>query len=100
LRAGRRRRLADPGPDPPFPPGARAPDYRTTGGSAGGCRMKKLLLSVLGAVTIVTAMPLPASAQDSAPQENPMQARRRALARGEQASQAASTRTDLIRAVG
>ena len=61
--------------------------------------MKKLLLSVLGAVTIVTAMPLPASAQDSAPQENPMQARRRALARGEQASQAASTRTDLIRAV-
>ncbi len=28
LRAGRRRRLADPGPDPPFPPRNRAPHRR------------------------------------------------------------------------
>ncbi len=62
--------------------------------------MKKLLLSALAALTVVTGMPAPASAQDSAPQENPMQARRRAQARGEQAAQAASTRADLIRAVG
>ncbi|HYD12040.1 MAG TPA: hypothetical protein VEC11_04260 [Allosphingosinicella sp.] len=61
--------------------------------------MKKLLLSVLAAVTVVTAIPAPASAQDSAPQDNPMQARRRAQARGEQAAQSASTRADLIRAV-
>lgn len=61
--------------------------------------MKKLLLSILAAVTVVTVMPAPASAQDSAPQDNPMQARRRAQARGEQAAQAVSTRADLIRAV-
>ena len=62
--------------------------------------MKKLLLSVLAGVTIATAMPAPASAQgDSAPQENPLQARRRAQVQGQQAQQAASTRADLIRAV-
>ncbi len=63
--------------------------------------MKKLLLSVLAGVTIVTAMPAPAAAQDAPPPEdNPLQARRRAQARGEQATQSASTRADLIRAVG
>ena len=31
LRARRRRGLADPGPDPPFPPRARAPDRRAPG---------------------------------------------------------------------
>ena len=61
--------------------------------------MKKLFLSVFAAATIVTAMPAPALAQDSAPQENPMQARRRAQAHGEQTAQAASTRADLIHAV-
>lgn len=62
--------------------------------------MNKLLLSVLAGVTVVTALPASAFAQgDSAPQENPLQARRRAQARGEQAAQAAVTRADLIRAV-
>jgi hypothetical protein len=64
--------------------------------------MKKLLLSVLAAVTVATAMPAPAAAQNAPPpEENPLQARRRAQAQGQQTpAQAASTRADLIRAVG
>lgn len=63
--------------------------------------MKKSLLSVLAAVTVVTAAPAPAFAQNSAPPEdNPLQARRRAQAQGQQnPAQTASTRADLIRAV-
>lgn len=64
--------------------------------------MKKLLLSVLAAVTVVAALPAPASAQSVPVEDNPMQAHRRAQARGEQQGQAqsASSRADLIRAVG
>jgi hypothetical protein len=64
--------------------------------------MKKLLVSVLAALTVVTAMPASAPAQSVPVEDNPMQAHRRAQARGEQPgqAQAASTRADLIRAVG
>jgi hypothetical protein len=62
--------------------------------------MKTLLLSLLAALTVATAMPAPASAQGIPPEDNPSQAHRRAQARGEQQAQAASTRADLIRAVG
>jgi hypothetical protein len=62
--------------------------------------MKKLLLYVLAAVTIVTAMPAPASAQSIPAEDNPMANRRRAHAQGQQTTQAASTRADLIHAVG
>jgi hypothetical protein len=62
--------------------------------------MKKVLLSVLAAVTVAVAMPAPAAAQNAPPPEdNPLQARRRAQVRGQQAQQAASTRADLIHAV-
>ena len=62
--------------------------------------MKRLLLSVLAAVTVATALPAPAFAQNSLPAEdNPLQNRRRAQAQGQQAAQSASTRADLIRAV-
>lgn len=62
--------------------------------------MKKLLLSVLALVTALTAIPAPAAAQNAPPPEdNPLQARRRGQAQGQQAQQAASTRADLIRAV-
>ncbi|HTU12771.1 MAG TPA: hypothetical protein VMG08_17915 [Allosphingosinicella sp.] len=62
--------------------------------------MKTLLLSILAAVTVATAMPAPVVAQNAPPPEdNPLQARRRAQAQGQQAAQSASTRADLIRAV-
>ena len=62
--------------------------------------MKKLLLSVLAAVTALTAIPAPVAAQNAPPPEdNPLQARRRAQGQGQQTQQAASTRADLIRAV-
>jgi hypothetical protein len=65
--------------------------------------MKKLLLSVLAALTVATLLPAPAAAQGSSVEENPLQARRRAQAHGQAApgeAAAASTRADLIRAVG
>ena len=62
--------------------------------------MKNLLLSALAVVTVAVAIPAAASAQSVPVEDNPSQAHRRAQAQGQQAAQAASTRTDLIRAVG
>lgn len=63
--------------------------------------MKKLLLSALAAAALAAVLPAPAAAQNAPPPEdNPLQARRRAQAQGQQAAPTASTRADLIRAVG
>ena len=63
--------------------------------------MKKLFLSVLMTAAAAAALPAPAAAQNALPPEdNPSQARRRAQAQGQQTTQSASTRADLIRAVG
>lgn len=62
--------------------------------------MKKLLLCILAGVTVATALPAAAFGQATPVEENPLQARRRAQQQGQAAAQSASTRADLIRAVG
>ena len=61
--------------------------------------MKKLLISVIVGLTVVTALPAAAFGQATPMEDNPAQARRRAQAQGQQAAAQASTRADLIRAV-
>jgi hypothetical protein len=63
--------------------------------------MKKLLLALVAAVMVLTALPAPAAAQNAPPAEdNPLQARRRAQRNPAAPAQQAATRADLIQAVG
>src|SRR6185436_10073618 len=54
---GRRRRLADPGPDPPFPPRTRAADQRAPRRSAGSRRMS--LLAAFAGLALAVQEPAP-----------------------------------------